>query len=81
VAGVWLKGSATSRETLGANKGDATLFEPGLYKDKSMNAIMAIYPYKDRGLWVFDDERRENQGQITVLANIVTGARPHDASP
>ena len=22
-----------------------------------MNAIMAIYPYKDSGLWVFDDER------------------------
>jgi hypothetical protein len=22
-----------------------------------MNAIRAIYPYKDRGLWVFDDER------------------------
>lgn len=22
-----------------------------------MNAIRAIYPYKDSGLWVFDDER------------------------
>ena len=22
-----------------------------------MNSIMAIYPYKDSGLWVFDDER------------------------
>lgn len=22
-----------------------------------MNAIVAIYPYKDSGLWVFDDER------------------------
>jgi hypothetical protein len=28
-----------------------------LTKEPQMNAIMVLYPYKNEGMWVFDDER------------------------